>query len=239
MNVQRLPSSSATWVLLPALFVLAASCMTIAQTSPPAAPAAGTESPPAESRLTTACDPCRFAIASGAGPFEFRFAMHDAADGGRSVERVEVARPDKPGWTQALSVHDMTPVGSQDDFFIGTADINFDGFNDLLVATSRGIANTYAAYWLYVPAKEEFAYLGNYPLFRVDATNQRLLTYERGGDGGMIYSRGQYRFLNGHLTLVESEKQEATKRPGVYRKTQSVLKDGTVQPVKTETVKAR
>ena len=43
--------------------------------------------------------------------------------------------------------------------------MNFDGFNDVLLATSRGVANTYADYWLFVGATGEFSYLGNYPLF--------------------------------------------------------------------------
>jgi hypothetical protein len=156
----------------------------------------------------------------------------------RVIEALQVSRDDAPGWTQSLPVHDMTSVRQNDEFFIATADINFDGYNDLLLATSRGVANTYADYWLFVPSTKEFSYLGNYPIFAVNSDKRLLSTFERGGDGGMIYQANQYRFVDGTLTLVESEKQERTNREGVYRKSLSRFKDGKLHLVKMELIKA-
>ncbi|MEW6381868.1 MAG: hypothetical protein AB1611_20015 [bacterium] len=197
-----------------------------------------TVAPPSENLLTVSCDPCRFKIAQRLDPFAVRFKLKNLPDDRRVVESLQVSRDDKPGWTQVLAVHDMTPVGKNDEVFIGTADINFDGYNDLLFATSLGTANTYADYWLYVPSKQEFDYLGNYPVFTVDSGKHRLSTYERGGHGGMIYQANHYNFVNGVLKLVESEKQVATDQEGVYQKSIFQLKNGKLSLIKKETIKA-
>jgi hypothetical protein len=132
----------------------------------------------------------------------------------------------------------MMPVRQNEEFFIGTVDINFDGYNDLLLATSRGAANTYADYWLFVPSTQEFSYLGNYPIFTVKPDHRQLSTYERGGDGGMIYQANDYRFIDDVLTLVASEKQERIDRKGTYRKSVFRLRDGKLHLVKRELIKA-
>jgi hypothetical protein len=74
--------------------------------------------------------------------------------------------------------------------------------------------------------------------FSVNSDKCLLSTFERGGDGGMIYQANQYRFVDGTLTLVESEKQERTNREGVYRKSLSRFKDGKLHLVKMELIKA-
>lgn len=197
-----------------------------------------TTAPPSENLLTVSCDPCRFRIAQTLAPYSIRFKLQSVPNDRRVVEALQVFRDDKPDWTQFLTVHDMSPVRTNDEIFIGVADINFDGYNDLLLATSRGAANTYADYWLFVPSKQEFNYLGNYPIFTIDSGQHRLSTYERGGYGGMIYQANYYRFVNGVLTLVESDKQEATDQEGVYRKSIFRLKDKELRLIKKEIIKA-
>lgn len=206
--------------------------------APARAAQASSTAPAPENLSTPNCDPCTLKIAASLPPFSFRFDVKLVNGDERLVERIRVSREDKPGWTQTLDVRDMAPISKGDPFFIATADLNFDGFNDVLLATSRGVANTYADYWRFVPTTGEFSYLGNFPLFRLDAEKRLLSTYERGGMGGMVYTRCQYRFLEGALTLVESEKQEATDKPDVYRKTISRLESGKMRVVKEETVKA-
>ena len=197
-----------------------------------------TAAPPAENLSLPSCDPCKFKIAQALAPYSVRFILKNVQNDRRVIEALQVFRDDAPGWTQSLPVHDMTPVRQNDEFFIATADINFDGYNDLLLATSRGVANTYADYWLFVPSTAEFSSLGNYPIFTVNSDKRLLSTYERGGDGGMIYQANQYRFVDGELTLIESEKQERTDREGIYRKSLFQLKDGKLQIVKRELIKA-
>lgn len=197
-----------------------------------------TIAPPPKSLLTVICDPCRFEIAQTLTTYSIRLKFQDLPNDRRVVEALQVFRDDKSDWTQSLTVHDMTPVTKGDEVFIGTSDLNFDGYNDLLFATSRGTANTYADYWLFAPSKQEFDYLGNYPIFTIDADQHRLSTYERGGYGGMIYQANHYCFVNGVLILVESEKQEATKQEGVYQKSIFRLQGGELRLLKRERVKA-
>jgi len=186
----------------------------------------------------TTCDPCTFYARGGSPPYSIRFVVEDLPDQTRAVRELKVTREDKPGWQQMLPVHRMAPLPGHKKFFIGVADVDFDGNNDLYLATSRGAANTYADYWLFVPSKEELSYLGNYPFFTVDAATSSLSTFERGGHGGMIYKKSAYRFIQGTLTLVESEAQEQTAREGVYRKKLFRLERGSLRLVKTETVSA-
>jgi hypothetical protein len=208
-----------------------------ARSARPSAPAP-LLAPPAQNLSTSRCDPCTLDIGQAIPPYDVRFRPRNMPDGRRVVEELRISRTDKPGWSQSLPVHDMTPLSQNQEFFIGTADINFDGYNDLLLATSRGVANTYADYWLFVPRKQAFSYLGNYPIFRVDADKQVLAAYERGGHGGLIYRAKSYRFIKGVLTLVESEKQEATDQEGVYRRSVFRLKDGKLRLTERELVKA-
>jgi hypothetical protein len=117
-------------------------------------------------------------------------------------------------------------------------DINFDGFLDLMLVTRRGIANAYATYWLFDPKTGRFEELGTYPVFRVYAQKRLLSTYERGGSAGLIRESRDYALVNGRLTLMREEKQEATSRAGVFRKVIRERVGNIMKVVKTETVRA-
>jgi hypothetical protein len=187
---------------------------------------------------TMDCAPCSFMIGQALPSYLVRFKVRDLPDKRRGVEELRISSDAKPGWEQSLSVHEMTPVTRNKEFSIGTADINFDGYNDLFFVTSRGVANTYADYWLFTPSEGSFSYLGNYPMFTIDRVKHSLSSYERGGHGGMIYTANSYSFIEGVLTLVDSEKQEATDRDGVYLKKMFKLKAGKLRLVKTEKVRS-
>ena len=105
------------------------------------------------------------------------------------------------------------------------------------MATRRGAANTYVDYWLFTPSKS-FTYLGNYPIFKVDAEHRRLSTYELGAHAGMIYEAKEYSFVREKITLMKSEKQEATAKTGVYRKTTRKRVRGVLRVVHSELVTA-
>jgi hypothetical protein len=132
----------------------------------------------------------------------------------------------------------MAPIGKEQQFFFGGADINFDGLLDLMLITRKGVANAYAMYWLFDPKTGMFTELGTYPVFRIDTQKRRLSTYERGGSGGLIHESKEYAFLDGKLTLMREEKQEATQEPGVFRNIVRERVRGTMKTVKTETVRA-
>jgi hypothetical protein len=168
-------------------------------------------------------------------PYSFTF---DLAKTGvqRAVQAIDVGRDSQP--VQRLPVSGMTPIGENEEFFFGGVDVNFDGLLDLMLITRRGVANSYAAYWLFNPKSGTYTSLGTYPVFRVDAQKRHLLTYERGGWGGLIYEAREYEFLKGKLTLMRDEKQDATSQPGVFRKVVRERAGGILKIVKTETVRA-
>ncbi|HEX9024205.1 MAG TPA: hypothetical protein VF799_10230 [Geobacteraceae bacterium] len=176
-------------------------------------------------------------IAKSMPSFAFKFKIKALPDHSRVVSEVTVSRPDKPSWKQTLTVSGMTPVPEKLKFFFGAVDINYDGHNDFFLATRQGTANSYVDYWLFVPSKQEFSYLGNYPIFTLDPKSKTLSTFERGGYGGMIFKRNRYRFIKGSLTLTESVEQVETGREGVFLRKILKIKKGKLRLVKTEMIK--
>jgi len=146
------------------------------------------------------CRPCRFQIGAGLRPVGFTFEIDSGAEG-RVVRAIE-AQPDGGIQAQRLEVHDMTPEAPGEQFFFGAVDLNRDGFLDVMIATSRGIANTYVDYWRFVPDSNRFSYLGKYPIFSMDTASHRLTTYERGGEGGREYLTREWSFKGDSLSEV-------------------------------------
>ncbi len=181
------------------------------------------------------CRSCTFSPGGKVAPYAFTFDLA-REDGARRVQAIEVKHGTRPA--QKLSVSDMEPIGEKEDFFFGGEDINFDGFLDLELIVSKGVANSYAAYWLFNPKSGKYDHLGTYPIFRVDAKKRRLFTYERGGTAGLIHTAKEYAFVKGKLTLVREEKQDATSDPNRFRKVIRRLSRGALRTVKTETVRA-
>ena len=183
------------------------------------------------------CRPCTFSPGAKIPTYSFTFELKTAGRE-RSVQAIEVVNQSSKT-AQRLPVTGMEPVGQEDDFFFGGVDINFDGLSDLMLITRRGVANAYAAYWLFDPKASAFTSFGTYPVFRVDSSKKRLMSYERGGSAGMIYESKEFAFVDGKLTLMREEKQDATKQPGVFRKVVRERAGGVMKVVKTETVQAQ
>ena len=201
-----------------------------------AAPASSGEAPEPQALLVENCAPCTVKIGRNLSDYAVTFAVRELPDGRRTVDALDVSRTDRATAAQSLPVHAVTPIAKGDDFFLGADDTNFDGYNDLSFATSRGVANTYADYWLFDPAQSSFKYLGNYPIFKVDRQRHELSTYERGGEGGMIYKSKRYAFMNGVPTVIWSEEQEKTGQD-VYTKSVFELRGGRLALVKRENVR--
>jgi hypothetical protein len=187
--------------------------------------------------LVDTCAPCFVRVGRDVSDFTVTFAEVALPDGRRGIAELRLLRRDRPAWSQSFPVRDSAAILQAEQFFLGATDINFDGYGDLFVATSRGVANAYADYWLFTPPEQQFVYLGNYPVFTVDSAQTRLKTHERGGAGGLIYEARQYQFVDGVLTVVESETQEATDQPGVYRREVRRLTNGELRAVSSEIVR--
>ena len=192
-----------------------------------------------EPALVKDCQPCKFKIHSSLPEYSFRFVLQPRPHQLRVVSGIQCIRGAESSAAQVLDVKNMDPLGLKEDFFFGGQDINFDGYLDVVLATRRGMPNTYADYWLFVPGQGMFRYLGNYPVFTVNPKDHRLSTYERGGHGGMIYEAKDYCFVRGKLALMRSEKQETTEKAGVYRKTIRRRIKGALRVVQSELVTAK
>ncbi len=180
------------------------------------------------------CQPCLFQVAAGLSDYALVFQTHTLAGGERVVDAIVVQRAGQE--VQRLSVPAMEPVPPGGTFFFDAPDINFDGYNDLALAVAQGVANTYAMYWLFDPVRGRFTALGRYPWFTMDTTRKRLATYERGGDGGLIYTATEYAFSNNVLIVLRRERQERHPQGG-YRKITEERRSGRLQVVQTQTVK--
>ena len=171
------------------------------------------------------CQPCKFSISPDKKPYIFTFNL--GIEGGDSVfiKSISVASPANKKPAQVLPIDFMTPTIKGEQFYFEVIDINFDGFNDLLLIVAMGSANSYAKYWLYNPASKQFDYLDEFPIFKIDETTRSLSTYERGGHGGMIYERKFYKFVNKKLVVVRAEKQEWVEDKKIYLNTVKILKN--------------
>jgi hypothetical protein len=213
---------SVSWYFRPAVFVLFAVSLGWAQAPGPA--------------NVRDCRPCSFSPGTGFPTYSFTFDLKQAGNE-RAVAAIEIAR-ERTTAAQRLTVAGSEPIANEEDFFFGGVDLDFDGFLDLMLITRRGIANAYAAYWLFDPKTGRFEELGAYPVFRIDAQKRLLSTYERGGSAGLIHESRDYAFVNGRLTLMREEKQDATPRAGVFRKVIRERVGNTMKVLKTETVRA-
>jgi hypothetical protein len=183
------------------------------------------------------CQPCTIRIAPQGPVYSFFFNVRLNPDGRRVVPSIRVVRDNSE--VQELKVHDMMPMPAKKKFFFGGVDINFDGFQDLEILTSRGAANASADYWIFKPDTGKFDYLGNYPIFTIDAEKHRLKTYERGGYGGMVYTSSEYAFVDGKLELTRCEKQEATAQENVFSRVVQERVNGELKVTQRETVSGK
>ncbi len=73
-----------------------------------------------------------------------------------------------------LHVIDDTVLFPGDKGYVSFEDINFDGFPDIAITTSFGVANLYLDYWVYVDDENTFRRVGNFSRFVVDEGNKTL-----------------------------------------------------------------
>lgn len=68
-----------------------------------------------------------------------------------------------------LPITPDTAILEGDIGYISFSDINFDGFPDLSITTSFGVANLYLDYWVYVPYSSTYIHVGNFPHLTLNA----------------------------------------------------------------------
>lgn len=138
------------------------------------------------------CQPCLLPAAAGAKR-ELRFEW--AREGRlRKVVALQVG-------AQRLVVPEAEEVGLEESVYVGTPDINFDGKPDLQLIVERGMPNARAMYWVFVPDRGEFAAVGVYPVFTVNARQRRLEAYVKKGPAGKNSTRTLYVWRQGKLVV--------------------------------------
>ena len=163
-----------------------------------------------------------------------------------TVQDIEVFKGDFQQPLQHLTGCDfdqMQPPQRYGDWF-HTADINFDGYQDIYLMTTYGATgNHYGCIWLYNPAtgkfdySKEFSQLSRYWL---DPTSKTIRTFDRAGMAGMVFVANKYKVKNDRPVLIWSAKQdwdggkfhcvEQERRNGKMLTTQDVLKNSGEKP---------
>lgn len=181
------------------------------------------------------CDPCTLVLHDGKPPADFRFELQTVPQG-RVIKAIVFERGGHA--VQTLAVPSMSPLAQDESFFFGPQDINFDGWQDLLLMTERGAANAKAEYWVYDPAADRFRDLGEFPIFRVDAIRKRLTTYVSNGPAGLDFEKRDYACEGDHLIVISEETQKPSpSRPGRYVHMVRRRKHGKLAVVLRETIK--
>lgn len=135
--------------------------------------------------------------------------IHDVESG--VVSRILITRGNEEDPLQALTGYPEPepPPGGRDDF--GTADFNFDGYQDLkLLATWGATGNRAYLCWLFDSKTGAFSFerslldLGN-PT--PDPKTRTISTRATGGMAGQVYTKGTYAWKSGTLALTRRERQ--------------------------------
>jgi hypothetical protein len=156
------------------------------------------------------CTPCRLQI---------------HADEPARIIRAEISQAKKQMTVEAGSSAPMqvlpidNPLDSPDAWELGTDDINFDGYADLYLVTSRGSVNEFAHYFRYVPEQRLFEDIGTFPVFKLERSTRKLSTYVKNGSAGLDHESCEYTIEDGRPLLVRQERQSATDDPSIFLNT--------------------
>ncbi|MFK5947345.1 MAG: hypothetical protein QM500_01080 [Methylococcales bacterium] len=82
------------------------------------------------------------------------------------LKTLEVINDDK---THSLQIENEVSMLDGDRGYVSFSDINFDGYPDIAITTTFGLANLYLDYWVYKPRSHKYKYLGNYAKFKLNA----------------------------------------------------------------------
>tara|TARA_R110002073_G_scaffold323254_1_gene500530 strand:+ start:462 stop:1103 length:642 start_codon:yes stop_codon:yes gene_type:complete len=150
---------------------------------------------------------CTLVLKEGAQPWLIYFNVSYVSDDEYVIKHITLIPPGDYQTCHTLEISDMAPVFKEDTVLLYAQDINHDGFRDIWFVTDKGVANTYAVYWLYDSGQNKFVLLDKYPWLMLNTDQQTLQSFERHGHGGRIYTKNLYRFENQTLILIEQEKQ--------------------------------
>lgn len=152
------------------------------------------------------------------GP-EYRFRIVPTADpdGERAVDSIVVRRGCDP--VQALSPGENWLLPDSTAPRLSMVDVDFDGHGDLAFVANQGMANSNSEYWRFDPAAGRFEPLGAFVTFEPDSARRELVTHNRGGHAGLIWSAGRHKYEGGKIVTVREEAQDWSDEAEVYVRT--------------------
>jgi hypothetical protein len=175
------------------------------------------------------CTPCLLQIHTNEPAREIRAELTEA------TRRLVVQAP-SPDPAQLLPIDNSAE--SVEAWEVGTDDINFDGYADLYLVTSRGSVNEFARYFRYVPDKHRFEDIGTFPVFKLDRLTRRLFTYVKNGSAGLEHESCEYSIVDGKPVMVRQERQSATEDPLIFVNTIRERTNGELKTVGETRVRA-
>jgi hypothetical protein len=90
---------------------------------------------------------------------------------------------------------------------LSTIDLDFDGYADLALLSTLGMANSRSEYWRFDPAARRFVAAGEHETLTPDSAAREHTTYNRGGHAGRLWTAARLRWVEGKLVPVAEEEQ--------------------------------
>lgn len=90
---------------------------------------------------------------------------------------------------------------------LSTIDLDYDGYADLALLSTIGMANSRSEYWRFDPAARRFVAAGEHETLMPDSAAREHTTYNRGGHAGRLWTAARLRWVNGKLVPVAEEEQ--------------------------------
>lgn len=130
-------------------------------------------------------------------------ALHEGEPG--VVDSIVVAVDGRPVQTLRPVENQVPPdAGLQR---LSTIDLDYDGYADLALLGTLGMANTRSEYWRFDPAARRFVAAGEHETLTPDSAAREHTTYNRGGHAGRLWTAARLRWVDGKLVPVAEEEQ--------------------------------
>jgi hypothetical protein len=144
-----------------------------------------------------------------------------------AVSRIQIRRADKNGIVQTLKPLTMYQAFLPYHFEI--VDMNFDGYQDILLQYNCGVTGNGESYaWLYKPKTGRFKYdsaLSQITSAIPHPDTRTITSLWVGGLAGGIYDEETYQFENGTLTRIRYVSQDYNEKLKAFLKTTKLFKN--------------
>lgn len=90
---------------------------------------------------------------------------------------------------------------------VSMIDLDFDGYADLALLSTVGMANSRSEYWRFDPRARRFAAAGEFETLTPDSAAREHTTFNRGGHAGRLWTAARHRWMDGRLVTIAEEEQ--------------------------------